>query len=96
VTDFASMVTYRMDIEGRVQGVGFRFFVLKAAQQLDIKGFVKNIKDRTVLVEAIGEENKMNEFIAACRQGPPAARVLNFKLSQLPSKDFPTFEIKRY
>ena len=90
------MVTYRMDIEGRVQGVGFRFFVLKTSQQFDIKGFVKNIKDRSVLVEATGEENKMNEFIAACRQGPSAARILNFKLSQLPTKDFQEFEIRRY
>jgi len=88
------MVTYRIEIEGRVQGVGFRFFVLKTAQQYNIKGFVRNQKDRSVLVEASGEENNMNEFIAACRKGPTPARVLSFHLSQLPEKDFNIFEIK--
>lgn len=90
------MVSYRMEIEGRVQGVGFRFFVFNAAQQYNIKGFVKNIMDRSVMVEASGEEDNMHQFIAACRIGPTPARVLNFKLSQLPAKEFTRFEIKKY
>jgi len=90
------MVSYKIEVEGRVQGVGFRFFVFRAAKDLNIKGFVQNILERKVLIEATGEENHMNNFIAECRRGPTPARVLDFKLSQIPLKNFDGFEIKKY
>jgi len=90
------MVTYRIIIEGRVQGVGFRFFVFNAAKKLNLTGYTKNKSDRTVLIEATGDEIQMNEFIAICRQGPSSARILSFDISQLPLKTFNKFEIRRY
>ncbi len=90
------MVTYKIIVEGRVQGVGFRFFVLNAALELNITGYTQNKSDRTVIVVATGEESNMNEFISLCRQGPSSARVLGFNISQLPMKTFDKFEIKRY
>ena len=62
-------------IHGRVQGVGFRYSTYKKALSIGLKGYVKNLQDGSVFVEAEGDEDAMNEFIAWCRQGPPLARV---------------------
>ena len=63
-------------IEGRVQGVGFRDFVLEEAAQQRLEGWVRNRADR-VSVEAVfvGAGDAVAAVIEACRKGPPAARV---------------------
>lgn len=72
-TDLQKM---RAEISGRVQGVGFRFSTKQLADELNIKGIVRNEPDGTVYVEATGEEEKLNQFIEALRKGPsPAAEV---------------------
>ncbi len=66
----------RIEISGRVQGVGFRFSTQQAAQELGVKGIVRNESDGTVYVEAIAEQETMDQFIEALRKGPsPAADV---------------------
>src|SRR5699024_10393208 len=66
----------RMEMSGQVQGVGFRFSTKQAADDLGIKGIVRNESDGTVYVEAIAEQEKMTAFIEALRKGPsPAAHV---------------------
>lgn len=61
---------------GRVQGVGFRDFVLEEAAQQGLEGWVRNRADR-VLVEAVfaGPSVVVATVIEVCRMGPPAARV---------------------
>lgn len=66
-------------VEGRVQGVSFRYFTYQAAQQIGIAGWVKNMPDGTVKVLAIGEEETLERFQAVVRRGPPMARVDGFK-----------------
>lgn len=66
----------RMEISGKVQGVGFRFSAKNAADELGIKGLVRNESDGTVYVEAIGDKESLSSFIEAMRKGPsPAADV---------------------
>ncbi len=62
-------------LAGRVQGVGFRFFVYEAALREGIHGWVRNLPDRRVEVAAEGEAESMMRFEAAIRQGPAGARV---------------------
>jgi acylphosphatase len=62
-------------ISGRVQGVGFRYFTARRARRLGLAGFVRNLPDGRVEVEALGDPGVLQEFVAALRQGPPGASV---------------------
>jgi acylphosphatase len=69
------MVRARLVVSGRVQGVGFRWFVREAARQHRLAGWVRNRPDGSVELEASGEEAEFREFVAELREGPPGARV---------------------
>jgi acylphosphatase len=63
-------------VRGRVQMVGFRYFVLEQAQALNLTGWVRNGDDgESVEVAAEGPENALRELEAALRRGPGSARV---------------------
>ena len=62
-------------VEGFVQGVGFRAFVLREAHALGLAGEVRNRGDGAVLVEAEGERVSLERLIEALERGPAAARV---------------------
>lgn len=62
-------------ISGIVQGVGFRYFAYKWAKRLGISGYVKNLRDGRVEVEAEGEEDLLVEFIRKLEEGPLGAVV---------------------
>jgi acylphosphatase len=62
-------------ISGRVQGVGFRFFTERVANQLGILGYVKNCYDGKVEVYAIGDADSLDEFKRHLAEGPRSARV---------------------
>ncbi len=62
-------------LSGRVQGVGFRYAARNMASLLGITGFVRNLSNGDVYIEAEGIRVQMDEFIAWCREGPPRARV---------------------
>ena len=62
-------------MKGRVQRVGFRFFVENAAQREGIQGYVRNRHDGSVEVVAEGDGAAMQRFEMALRQGPAGARV---------------------
>jgi len=68
-------VRARVIIEGRVQGVFFRYHTQEMAHQLDLKGWVKNRRDGRVEALFEGEKEKVNQIIQWCHQGPPEARV---------------------
>ena len=65
----------KYEISGRVQGVGFRFFAERVANQLGIRGYVKNRWDGSVEVYAIGDERSLEEFKRHLAEGPRSARV---------------------
>jgi acylphosphatase len=62
-------------VHGRVQGVGFRYFVLESARSLGLAGAVHNCTDGSVRVEAEGPREHLDRLLVLLREGPPAARV---------------------
>ena len=62
-------------IQGRVQGVGFRWFVHREASELDLHGWVRNTEDGDVEVVAAGPREDIAEFRSSLRRGPRGARV---------------------
>lgn len=69
------MNTVRFIVNGRVQGVGFRWFVMREAARLDLAGYVRNLPDGTVEVVARGPAAALTSLESALAHGPPAARV---------------------
>jgi acylphosphatase len=62
-------------IQGRVQGVGFRWFVHREASDLDLRGWVRNTEEGEVEVLASGAEEDLAELRASLRRGPRGSRV---------------------
>jgi acylphosphatase len=62
-------------INGRVQGVGYRYFVEQAARSRDLEGWVRNRRDGSVEAVFAGPAEAVAAMIAACRRGPSSARV---------------------
>ena len=71
-------------ISGRVQGVGFRYFTERKANQLGIIGCVKNCWDGSVEVYAVGEPISLEEFKGLLAEGPRSARVTSIVESEEP------------
>jgi acylphosphatase len=68
-------------ITGRVQGVGFRWYVLQAASALGLTGEVRNRTDGTVVVEAEGARKALDRLLEATREGPVMALVRRVDVS---------------
>lgn len=62
-------------VRGRVQGVGFRYFVLREAEYLDLAGYVANERDGSVHVVAEGPPAVLDELLERLHEGPPASIV---------------------
>ena len=88
------MIHYNLTIIGRVQGVGFRYSALEKARQLGVVGYVSNMPDGAVYIEAEGTEEILGDFIAWCRQGPPVALVEEVKIDSQPVKGYQNFDVK--
>jgi acylphosphatase len=72
----------RLIIRGRVQGVGFRYFVEREADRQGLEGWVRNLKDGSVEVLVRGETQHVDALIARCRAGPPGSRVDEIEVSE--------------
>ena len=73
-------LTVNMKITGKVQGVGFRYFVLRQAQELGINGWVSNKSNGDVEALAQGEKADLEQFIAKVKEGTTFSRVDNVNL----------------
>lgn len=85
-------------VYGRVQGVGFRRFAQRCAKEYSIGGYVKNLSDGSVEIEAIGEKNQLEAFISKMYQGSWFSDVENIERVtsvQVEEIDFPEFSIIR-
>lgn len=67
-------------IGGRVQGVGFRFFAQGVAAREGLHGFVRNLPDGRVEIEAEGDAEAIERFEHKVRHGPPGARVADVEI----------------
>jgi acylphosphatase len=80
----ASKIAKKFLIAGRVQGVGFRYFAERWANQLGVCGYVKNLWDGNVEVYAIGDPVAVEEFKRQLAEGPRSARVTSISESDEP------------
>jgi acylphosphatase len=85
---------YQIQVRGRVQGVGFRYFTRQKAGEFGISGFACNMPDGSVYIEAEGEEACLEQFVAACRRGPGSSLVKDFDIIPCPPCNHTGFEIR--
>ncbi|MDI3530641.1 MAG: acylphosphatase [Candidatus Atribacteria bacterium] len=74
----------RLVLKGRVQGVGYRYFVLRKAGDFDVVGFVRNLPDGSVEVVAEGAEPEVKRFFEEVKKGPASAYVREAREEWLP------------
>jgi len=73
--------TVQLIIRGRVQGVSYRWWTVGAATERGLDGWVRNRRDGSVEALVSGPIAQVDDLIAACRQGPPAARVSDIEIT---------------
>ena len=82
-------------VNGLVQGVGFRYFVMREAQKLGLNGYVKNLYTGEVLTVVEGEKAIVEEMVKKLRVGPMHAAVKSCKVDwQKPKNEFTDFDVK--
>ncbi len=83
-------------VSGRVQGVGFRYFVLNKAELLDITGWVSNLPGGDVKAVGVGDEERIKDFLLYLKKGPSGAHVINieYKIEDVEKNDFDYFDIR--
>jgi acylphosphatase len=88
------LAAYRYRVKGRVQGVGYRYFVLREAESLGVYGFARNLPDGTVEVLGEGTEETLARFEEKLRAGPSFSRVEGLEREAVPSRDAEGFHIR--
>ena len=81
-------------IRGRVQGVGFRWFVEREARAIGVSGWVRNCEDGSVEVMATGTPEQQRSLRSKLRQGPRAARIDMVQESSAPYLEAQSFRIQ--
>jgi acylphosphatase len=71
-------------VHGRVQGVGFRYFVQNVGRRMDLVGNVSNAPDSTVDIVVEGEGGKIADFVKQVEKGPSLARVQRIDVLDIP------------
>ena len=84
----------RIIVYGRVQGVGFRYFVQEQAKQYGVKGYVRNLPNGQVEIDAEGEHSSLQEFILLCKKGSRLSTVNDCVIHDIPYFGFLQFSIK--
>lgn len=84
-------------VKGLVQGVGFRYYVLRKAHELELMGYVKNQMDGTVLTVVEGEKLKIEMLFNYMKIGPMHSDVRDIKIAWRSFVgEFSNFEVRRY
>ena len=89
------MKTVRLTIKGKVQGVFYRATAKDVADELGIKGWVKNLPDKNVEIRATASEELLQRFIDWCKEGSPKAKVDEVIVEDLSPEEFNAFKIIR-
>ncbi len=84
----------QISIQGKVQNVGFRYNTQVVAHEHNITGYVKNMRDGTVFVEAEGEESDLEKFINWCQKGPSWSIVEKVDIEYIPLIGYSEFKIR--
>jgi acylphosphatase len=87
------VIRRRVVVRGNVQGVGFRYYANAEAARLGVAGFVRNLDDGSVEVEAEGERDAVASFVEWARSGPPSASVDSAVVSECEPAGTPVFTV---
>ena len=88
------MKTIHTIVTGRVQGVGFRHFTVRCANDLGLCGWVKNMPDGGVETMIQGQDDEIEEMIRLIGRGPGAAIVADLKIEEAESEELPGFTVR--
>jgi acylphosphatase len=88
------MTSKRVIVSGDVQGVYFRNGCRSAAVEHGVRGWVRNLPDRTVEAHFEGDADAVDRLVAWAHQGPPAARVSHVRVSDADPEGVPGFEVR--
>lgn len=84
----------RYFIRGRVQGVGYRYFAQREAEQLGVHGYTRNLDDGRVEVYAVGTRNQLADFAGRLWKGPRFADVRAVEELEASMQQYDTFHIE--
>jgi acylphosphatase len=88
-------IRVRIVVSGRVQGVGFRYATVREARRLGLGGWARNRTDGCVEILADGAPARVDELLAWCRSGPPAAHVTRVEQCAVePGEPFADFGVR--
>jgi acylphosphatase len=82
-------------VQGRVQGVGFRYYAARAARELGVSGWVRNLPDGSVETLVEGDAAAVEGYLDRLRRGPSASRVDGVVVEEKAEEGHSTFEITR-
>ena len=88
------MICKHVIVSGRVQGVGFRYWVAREAEGLGITGWVRNLADGRVEAVFSVDQSAVGEMLARLQMGPRLANVSDLAVSDAAPADFAGFEIR--
>ncbi len=92
--DFLKLSCVKITVSGRVQGVGFRYFIATCGMELDLKGYVKNLFNGDVEIAAEGRHEFLEELIKKAKEGPRGSGVERCKIEWLDfNNKYDKFEI---
>lgn len=83
----------KIRITGKVQGVSFRQTTKAIADQIGVRGMIKNEKDGSVYMEAEGDDTSLEVFQEWCNEGPDRAKIENVEVTSGELKNYRNFEI---
>jgi acylphosphatase len=86
-------VARRWFISGRVQGVGYRYFAQRAANELGLTGYARNLDDGRVEVYAVGSAKKLDDLAGSLRQGPRWSDVRGVEEQEAEPREYGSFVI---
>jgi acylphosphatase len=86
---------YNITVKGKVQRVSYRFCTHAQALKCNLTGYVKNLHNGDVFIEAEGQEDDINKLIEWCYVGSPLSNVKEVIAEEDDVKNFETFEVKK-
>ena len=87
-------ILYKIVVKGRVQGVGFRWNAANEAVRRDLTGFVRNLSDGSVYIEAEGTREQLDSYVEWCRKGPGLSVVKSVDINCSSPENYTDFRIE--